>query len=142
METANNEKVAASEADTALESRIFWVMAVSVIAAVIVCAPLAAWRSTAGLALGGMLSLFNYHWLRSSVSGLIMANSSDKTVGHSARRYVLRYAVVGALVFGAYSIGIVSLPATLIGLCSFVVALFAEAFRQFYFVIIQREEIS
>jgi hypothetical protein len=30
--------------------------------------------------------------------------------------------------------------ATIAGLCSFVVALFVEAFRQFYFAIIRREE--
>jgi hypothetical protein len=32
------------------------------------------------------------------------------------------------------------LPATIAGMCSFVAALFVEAFRQFYFVIIGREE--
>lgn len=143
MEIANREQIVAeSTADTALEARIFRVMAVSVVVAVAISALLAPWRSTAGLALGGLLSLFNYRWLCSSVSALIAANASDKTVGHSAVRYVLRYAVVGVLVFGAYTFSLVSLPATLIGLCSFVVALFAEAFRQFYFVIIQREEIS
>ena len=141
--TDSRDQVAAEpEADTALQSRILRGMAVSVILAVIVSASFVAWRTTAGLALGGILSLFNYHWLRSSVSGLIAANASNKTMGHSASRYVLRYAVIGLLVFGAYQFGLVSLAATLIGLCSFVVALFAEAFRQFYFAIIHREETS
>jgi len=36
----------------------------------------------------------------------------------------------------------VSLTAVLAGLSSFVVAIFVEAFREFYFAIIQREEIS
>src|SRR5450432_2361249 len=144
METANNrdQAVSGTEADTALESRIFRVMGVSVALAVIVSTPLAPWRSTSGLALGGLLSLFNYHWLRSSVSNLIAANASDKAVGHSASRYVLRYAVVGGLVFGACQLGLVSLSFTIVGLCSFVVALFDEAFRQFYFAVIHREEIS
>lgn len=142
METDNIRGASATDADSALESRIFRVMAVSVALAVMVSAPLAPWRSTAGLALGGILSLFNYRWLSSSVSGLIAANASDKTGRHSAARYILRYGVIGLLVFGAYKLGGVSLPATIIGLCSFVVALFAEAFRQFYFAIIHREEIS
>jgi ATP synthase I chain len=142
-ETANSKSQGLSKADdTALESRILRVMAVSVAVAVIVSTPLAPWRSTTGLALGGILSLFNYHWLRSSISALIAANASEKTVSHSAFRYVLRYAVIGAVVFAAYNLGIVSLPATIIGLCSFVPAFFAEAFRQFYIAIIQREEIS
>jgi len=34
------------------------------------------------------------------------------------------------------------LPAIIGGLCTFVVALFAEALREFYFVIIQREGIN
>jgi hypothetical protein len=129
-------------ADNDLETRMFRVMIVSVIAGVAVAVGLAPWRITTGLFLGGVLSLFNYHWLRSSVGGLIAANTSDKTVGHSASRYVLRYAVIGVAVFGAYNLGLVSLPATLIGLCSFVPALFVEAFRQFYLVIIHKEGIS
>jgi hypothetical protein len=138
METANDQSrgLLKSQDDLALESRILRVMAVSVTLAVIVSAPLAPWRSTAGLALGGLLSLFNYHWLRSSISALIAANASGKTAGQPASRYVLRYVVIGALVFGAYKVGLVSLPATIIGLCSFVVALFAEAFREFYLAII------
>jgi ATP synthase I chain len=144
MKTANSKDhfVLMTDADTALETRIFRVMAVSVVLALIISAALAPWRSTSGLALGGILSLFNYHWLRSSVSGLIAANASDQMVGHSASRYVLRYALIGSVVIGAYTVGIVSLPATIIGLCSFVAAFFAEALRQFYIAIVQREEIT
>jgi len=144
METANSRdpRVSGAEADTALESRIFRVMAASVTLAVIVSTLLAPWRSTAGLALGGILSLFNYHWLRSSVIGLIAASATDKTVGHSGSRYVLRYAVIGVVVFGAYRFRIVALPATIIGLCSFVVAFLVEAIREFCIAIIHREEIS
>ena len=117
-------------------------MALSVALSVVIATPFFPWRVTSGLALGGVLSLLNYHWLRGSVSGLIAANASDKTVGHSASRYVLRYAVIGVVVFGAYTFGMVSLPATIIGLCSFVAAFFAEAFRQFYIAIVHREEIT
>ena len=144
METANSrgQRLHGPEANTALESRILRLMAVAVALAVIVSMPIAPWRTTAGLALGGLLSLFNYHWLRSSVRDLIAANASDKAVGHSASRYVLRYAVIVAVVFGTYRFGMVSLPATIIGLCSFVAAFFAEAFRQLYIAIVHREEIS
>jgi len=144
METANSKDQVelGPEGYTAFEARISRVMAASVILAVIASTPIAPWRTTTGLALGGILSLFNYHWLRSSVSGLIAASASAKKVGPSASRYVLRYAVIGVLGYGAYKLGLVSLAATIVGLCSFVVALFAEAFRQFYFAIIHREEIS
>jgi hypothetical protein len=56
--------------------------------------------------------------------------------------YVLRYLIIAAIVFLAYKLNLVSLAATIAGLCSFVVALFAEAVREFYFAVIHREEIS
>jgi len=46
-------------------------------------------------------------------------------------KYVLRYFVVAAAVLTAYNLGVVSLPATIAGLCSFVAALFFEAFIYF-----------
>jgi hypothetical protein len=55
-------------------------------------------------------------------------------------RYIIRYFVVAGAAVAAYELRLVSLPALLVGLCSFVPALFVEAFRQFYFAIIRREE--
>ena len=57
-------------------------------------------------------------------------------------RYVLRYLVVFAIVLAAYALNLISLPATLLALCSFVAALFVEAFRQMYFIAIHREETN
>ena len=54
--------------------------------------------------------------------------------------YILRYLIVGIVVFAAYQLRLVSLAATIAGLCSFVPALFVEAFRQFYLAMIHREE--
>jgi hypothetical protein len=48
--------------------------------------------------------------------------------------------LVGLIVIAAYKLNVISLPATIIGLASFVVALFAEAFRASYYAIIHREE--
>ncbi len=123
----------------AVELRIFRVMMAYVAVAVIGSAMLAPWRVTSGLLLGGVLSLFNYHWLRSSIADIF-------SVGPTARprvrvtRYVIRYFVVGVAVFTAYQLNLISLPATIVGLCSFVPALFVEAFREFYFAIFYREE--
>jgi hypothetical protein len=135
-------EVQEAAANAALETRIFRIMALSVALSVVIAAPFFPWRVTSGLALGGVLSLLSHHWLRSSVSALITANATNQRVGHSAYRYILRYMVVGVVVFGAYRFGLASLPATIVGLCSFVVALFGEALRQFYHVFIRREEIS
>jgi hypothetical protein len=128
----------AGEVDGALETRIISAMIAIVILAVIASAMLATWRVTAGLALGGVLSVLNYHWLRTSI-GAALSEARVKRPRIKISRYILRYFVIGAAVFAAYELQVVSLPATIVGLCSFVPALFVEAFRQFYFAIIHRE---
>ena len=127
-------------ADGALEMRVFRVMIAAVGLAVVASTVLAPWRITLGLLLGGLLSLFNHHWLRSSIAAVFNIEQSGKRPRVKVWRFVLRYFVVGTAVFAAYKLQIVSLPATIIGLCSFVPALMFEASRQFYFVIIRREE--
>lgn len=128
--------------NTGLERRIFRTMAVTVAIACLASVLVADWRVTSGLLLGGLLSLLNHHWLRSS------AAAAFSVVAHGAKpklriaQYVLRYLVIGGVVFIAYKSNLVSLAATIAGLCSFVIALFAEAMREFYLVITHREEIS
>ncbi len=125
-----------------IDGRIFRTMALAAIVAVVASLPFAAWRVTTGLLLGGVLSILNHYWLISSTT------AAFKVVAHGAKprltlfNYILRYLVIAATVLIAYKLNLVSLVATIAGLCSFVVALFVEAFREFYFAIIHREEIS
>jgi hypothetical protein len=124
----------------ALEARIARAMTISVVLAVVIAAIVAPWRVTAGLLLGGALSIFNYRWLHSSVVAIVNLNARTSEGRAKSLRYLLRYFVVGAIVVAVYQLNLVSLAAALAGLCAFVPALFVEAFRQFYFVIINREE--
>jgi len=124
----------------AMERRLVRGMRVSVALAVAISLPLAPWRVTAGLALGGALSLLNHHWLRSSLAAVFSTAGSGRRVKFSAARYVLRYFVIAAVVAAAYSFNLVSIVATLAGLCSFVPAAMMEAFAQIYFAIVNREE--
>src|SRR5581483_3434512 len=89
----------------ALEARIARAMTISVVIAVVIAAFVAPWRVTIGLLLGGALSIFNLN---------------AKTSEGRARslRYLLRYFVVGAVVFAAYQLNLVSLAAALAGLCA------------------------
>jgi len=128
------------QADGALELRLFRLMIVTVLGSALVSAALAPWRVTSGLMLGGGLSLLNYHWLRSSVAAVFNIDYGKFQPRLRISSYLLRYLFVALLVFGAYELRLVSLAATIAGLCSFVPALFVEAFRQFYFAIIHREE--
>ena len=115
-------------------------MLIAVALAVLAGAFFLPWRATAGLSLGGALSLLNYHWLRKSISAVFNIESAGQRPKLKASGYILRYFVLFTLVAVAYKLNVISLPATIVGMCSFVVALFVEAFRQAYFAIIRREE--
>src|SRR5207302_8601502 len=123
-----------------VELSVFRTMIAAVSIAVIVSAMLAPWHFTAGLMLGGVLSLLNYHWLRTSIAAVFNIDMAAERPRVKASRYILRYFVIGVISFAAYKLQLVSLPATIAGLCAFVPALFVEAGRQFYFAIIHREE--
>jgi hypothetical protein len=126
-------------ADGALEMRLWRSMIASVALAVLASTLLGPWRVTAGLLLGGALSLLNYHWLRTSVAAVFRVGAGERP-RVKISRYFLRYLVVGVTAFAAYELRLVSLAAMFAGLCSFVPALFVEALRQFYFAFIHREE--
>lgn len=125
----------------ATNRRIFRSMIVAVILAVGASLLLAPWRVSTGLLLGGLLSLVNHYWLITSTTAAFSVLVNGEKPRLSLIQYVLRYAVIGSAIWLAYQLGIASIPALIAGLCSFVVALFAEAFREFYFAIIHREEI-
>ena len=132
----------AAHDDSGLDERIFRIMAITVALSVIGTVPFFPWRVTTGLLVGGLLSLLNHHWMRTSISAVFSQTSVGSKPRIKVVRYVLRYLVIGATIYAAYRLDLVSLPATLVGLCTFVVALFVEAFREFYFAIIRREEIN
>ena len=138
-DSASRKRLSADNQRT-VELSVFHTMIATVAIAAIVSAILAPWRFTAGLLLGGVLSVLNYHWLRTSVAAVFNIDIAAERPRVKASRYILRYFVIGVISFAAYKLRLVSLPATIAGLCAFVPALFVEAGRQFYFAIIHREE--
>jgi hypothetical protein len=130
----------AREEPHAVERRVFRDTCAAVLIAVAACSLLAPWRVTTGILLGGALSLFNMYWLRSSVAAVFGAAHAGRPARMKAARYVLRYFVVVLIVVAANALGLVSLVATLAGMCAVVAALLAEGFRLLYFAIIRREE--
>ena len=128
------------EVGNGLEGRLLRSMIACAAIAASICAFVAPWRVTSGVVLGGALSVLNYRWLHTSVAAIFSINLASERPRAGVSRYVLRYLIVGALVFAAVNLQIVSLAATLAGLCAFVPALFIEAAREFYLAIIHREE--
>jgi len=125
-----------------IEARIFRTMGFATVFAVTASLPFAHWRITTGLLLGGLLALLNHRWLSNSTAAAFSVLVDGAKPKLKLAQYLLRYLVVATLVIVAYKLNVVSLTATIIGLCSFVVALFAEACREFYLAIIHREEMS
>ena len=125
--------------DSRLELRILRNMIVAITVAVVVSTLLAPWRVTTGLLLGGALALFNHHWLQTSIAAAFRIDTG-KRPRVRAWLYVLRYLVIGAIVFMACTLNLVSLAATIAGLCAFVAAMFGEAGRSFYLIMFHREE--
>ena len=123
-----------------LESRVFRTMAIASALSVSVAAFIAPWRVTTGLLLGGVLALFSHRWLKNSAAAVIQLSATGGQPQWRLAQFVLRYIVVAAAVFAAYTLDLVSLPWVLVGMSSFVVAMFVEAIREFYFAITKREE--
>lgn len=125
-----------------IHTRVFRSMALTTAFAVAVAAFVAPWRVTTGLLVGGLLALFSHNWLKNSAAAAIRLSAVGGQPQLRLAQFVLRYVVIGAVVFSAYTLDLISLPAVFVGLSSFVVAMFAEALREFYFAIIEREETS
>jgi hypothetical protein len=117
-------------------------MAVTTALAVGVSPFIAPWRVTTGLLLGGVLALFSHSWLKNSAAAAIRLSTAGGQPQLRLVQFILRYVVIAAVIFSTYTLELVSLPAVFIGLSTFVVAMFVEAAREFYFAIKEREEIS
>jgi len=137
----NTEKTLFTDSGAALTRRMLRVMSLATLLAASVSTLVGNWRVTVGLLLGGILALLNHYWLQTSI-GAAFARAAGTRPKIQMAQYVLRYFVIGISVYIAYKLNLVSLPATVIGLSTFVIALFAEAFREFYLSIIHREEIN
>lgn len=132
----------ADSLDKAINRRIFRTMAIATGLSVVVSAVIGPWRVTTGLLLGGLLALFSHRWLKNSAAAAIQLSTNGGRAQLRLAQFVLRYFVMAGVVFATYTLHLVSLLAVLAGLSSFVVALLVEALREFYFAIIEREEIS
>ena len=143
-DTTNNteHKIVNVEEDHGLNARILRAMVAVTAIAVVISALFGPLRFTTGLLIGGVLAIFSHNWLRNSAAAAINLAISGGIQQLRLMQFLLRYLVVGLAVFAAYAVDIASLPAMLLGLSSFVAALFIEATREFYFAIIQREEIN
>ena len=137
---ASSAAIAEGDDPSAMERRIFRMMCATVVLSVAACAVFAPWRVTTGVLTGGLLSLFNQHWLRTSVAAIFSSTVAGARPRLRIARYILRYVIMAAIITSACWLNVVSLPATLAGMCTFAVAALAEGFMQLYLAIVHGEE--
>lgn len=128
-------------ASNAINLRIFRAMAIATGVSVAVSAVIGPWRVTTGLLAGGLLALLSHRWLKNSAAAAIELSIGGAPPRLRLAQFMLRYVVIAAVVFALHQLDLISLPFVLAGMSSFVVAIFVEALREFYFAIIHREEI-
>ena len=113
--------------DRALRRMYGWMAACAVLVALVLLIWKGAWHA-GGFAIGAVLSILNFHWLKSAVDGLAAHIGGQKPV--RARRLVakwlLRYALIVATGYVILTSSVVSLWAFLGGLFVFVAGVLAE----------------
>jgi hypothetical protein len=124
------------DSNVTIDQRLLRTMVVTTLVAVGLTPFFASWRVATGVFLGGALALVNHRWMKSSIASAFSSVTAGTAPNIGVAKFVLRYLVIGLTVYAAYVLNIVSLPATILGLCTFVVALFFEAGREFYFTIV------
>lgn len=92
---------------------------------------LASWRDGLGILIGAAASWLNFHWLRTSIVGLtnrLAANpQATGSTGLLALRFLLRYAVIAAVVYATLKGSVASGLGVCVGLLLIVPALMVEA---------------
>ncbi len=129
-------------AENPITRRMFRVMAATVAVGTIATLAVAPWRVTTGILLGGILSLLNFHFLQTSIAAAFGAAQDGIRPSLRPLRFLWRYLILGLCVYAAYQLNVVSVPAALVGMCSFVLAMFVEAIRETYFILVHREGIN
>ncbi|PWT96205.1 MAG: hypothetical protein C5B55_00270, partial [Blastocatellia bacterium] len=125
-----------------LNARILRAMVLASATATVVALFMGSWRVSIGLVVGGALAVLNHRWLQSSIAAAFGVLVDGQKPRITLAKYILRYLVIASAVLAVYASGLAPFAAIVAGLSSFVVAVFIEALREFYFAIIQREEIS
>jgi ATP synthase I subunit len=109
-----------------VERRVWRNILVIIILAVGLSGLASDFRFTLGLALGGALAIFNYHWLSSSLRGVLGAGS-EKTPPGTMLKFVVRWLVIAALGLFANQTGYFEGVGILAGLFTPAVAVIFEA---------------
>lgn len=81
----------------------------------------------AGVIIGAMLAFVNYFWQRNTTRAIIeLAVSGGEKPALPAARYIIRYLMLGAVLWFFYATSAVSVAAVILGLATFAFAIVLE----------------
>lgn len=113
------------------EQRLRFITMVVIVAGAALAFALADLKMALGIALGGLLSLFNERWLRSSTKAMIeLASATGNPSVATTSKFIFRFVVIAAVIAVAMKSGYFNLLGIGIGFAAFVVAAMIEAFYQ------------
>lgn len=84
-----------------------------------------------GVLFGSVLAFANYFWLDRSTRAIFAENATASTA-ILALKYVLRYAVIGGIVFLVYATGAFPVPAVILGLAIFAFAVVFQGLKNIF----------
>ena len=142
---SGNSEQAAQEQQETLQPlshrRIYAAMAAVIVVSAVLSFIFISAAFGAGVAIGGILSLINYYWLKQSLRRLFDNARPDAPPRFLATKYFLRYLVFGAILAVVYLTKTVPVVAVLLGLASFAFAIIIEAFIRLFSSYYNKKEI-
>lgn len=84
-----------------------------------------------GVIFGGVLAFANYFWLDRSTRAIFADNATASTA-ILAMKYILRYAVIGGIVYLVFVTGAFPVPAVILGLAVFAFAVVFEGLKNIF----------
>ncbi len=124
------------------DQRILWLMATVVILGVLLSLIFISSLYALGFLIGGILSVINYYWLKSSLKKMFVETvDGEHKVRYSAIRYVSRYLTLALILAVVFLTETVPVSAVIFGLASFAFAMMIQAFIRIFSSFFKEKEI-
>lgn len=142
MSEASDNRAAESEIQTPISnSRILWLMVIVVALGSLASYFYVSALAGAGFFIGGILSFFNFYWLKNSLRKMFVeTNEGEYKPHYSAARYILRYFTLAAILAVIFLTHTLPIASVIFGLVSFAFAILIEAFIRIFSSFFKRED--
>lgn len=139
-EETRHEGYEKADTGSVVLDRFLWILIGLTVIGTIAGASLKSGNFGAGVLVGGVLSVVNYIWLKSSVRVLLARVEDGVRPQFLAVRYFARYLTFGAVLVAIYLTEAFPMIAVLLGLAGFAFAIVAEGLRSIVMNFSRNEE--